>query len=628
MSSTKVINLPVGVVTAILTTSEFILSFIATIAGGAAVRGVWLMYLHRGGTASVTARSRSRRLIIRDFVSFAMAFWLVVSVAMVESNFEQTYVLTEQSKFSPRCLRMDQRVDPVLMDTLIPPLHLRIDEWILECSEDLRCINGIATVGLELETNGNGTKKMMNAPVCAMEQVVLNDIKIFVRAIKISSSSLTVVQNGHDFFEFFPYESPNIHNGSDPSVIASPNHTSPNECTKRHIGGPPIKLHTMWRTLVADGEQVSNMIQYELCRLHGDKPVATIQQAVEESCGSPVEVTTPYDSEHKLDPSCIRDHALRIGVPGVYHTTLLQNMSVQFHFNNGTTSFACLDAVVQVHYVFVSSEFLRHSGFHAHSSEMPVIVPFGAAVIRGHCERTLNVLGRAALLFSADSEWRNTFSSSIGRVPRYHANMMAVSSSLFPLDQMSEDTRGSNRSENSGTVHLNGPNLAFARYGNSKCRVRIVKQATGILIDGSFHSLTAATMVCSLLVLTAMILRLTAWISGHSWTVGSAKWALTEIAKRGATDLQIVVQSVDDVELGQGDENGVEATNGDRNYTEHPTPRLQRSQGSSHLSSPTSLTRSQSPKRILSEGRLARSRRQFISRINYELTFVHLGEST
>lgn len=624
MSSTIIVNFPVGVVTGILTSSEFILSLLATIAGATTVRGAWLVYLHRWGRASVTAQSRSRRLLLRDFVSFAMGIWLVASVSIVERNFEPTYVLSKESKVSPRCLRMDQPIEPALMDKLIPPVHLKVDQWIFRVSQDLQCENGIATVGLEGERSGTGTRETISAPVCSTEKVLLNDMNVVVRAVKISSDSLRLIYQGQDYFELFPYVKPSTIEGHDPSGTLFSKKKSLGECSSRHIGGPPLSMHTMWSTLDADGQQVSNMILYELCRLHGNNTVATIDRAVEDSCRSGANDTIQY----VFDPSCIGDQAKRMGIDGVYHTVKLENMSIQLHYNERAMSFACVDSAVQVHYVFVSAEFLRHSGLHMSHLEMSVIVPVGATVISGHCERTLNVLGRAALLFTADSEWRKTFSSRISRVTRYHANMMAISTSLFPLDQISDRVTASSRNGGNANVGLNGPNLGFLRHRSSDCRVRIVKQATGVVIDRSFYSLVIATAVCSLLVVMAAILRLTICLSGYSWTVGSAKWALMEFAKKEAKEPQIVVQPEIDLELAQGNENFAEALGGSEDYAEEPSSKPGHSRGGSQLSSGKSLIRSQTPMRSISEGRLVRSKRTFISRMNYELTFIEPDSKT
>lgn len=550
MSPSLVVNASIGTVAAVLTVVEFILSMIAAIAASAAVRGVWLMVLHRGGKASITAKSRNCRLVIRDFISFFVDVWLISSVAFIESKLKSTYVVTAETLLSSRCLRMDQSINPSLMDCLTPPLHLVPPPWVDDVAKGLGCKNGLSTVGLGELKKGNRGRHWFSAPVCEIQKTGLEDMKVDVRAVKICSGAFTVLHKGYDFFEIFPYWSPElisaqrsavaIRDGNVSAFDVTPNHPS-SQCRSRNINGPSLNMHTVWRSALADGKDLSNMIYYELCRLHGNKAVVTIPLSAEISCSQDATVFEQYDSGYIFDPTCIRDSATRMGIDGVSHTALLENISVQFHYDNGTRSFACLDAAVEVSYVFVSGAFVRRSGAETQDISASTIVPVSVAVLSGHCERTLNVLGRAALLFSADAEWRNPNISTKCRKVRYHGNMMSVTTSLFPLDEIKQDISGSKKIRKGIDDITDDPYFPDVRSARSQCHVRVVRQATEIMIDASFISLVIAAVVCALLVITGIGLRLTVWANGHLWQVGSAKWALEEIERLGANDLQVVV---------------------------------------------------------------------------------------
>lgn len=115
---------------------------------------------------------------------------------------------------------------------------------------------------------------------------------------------------------------------------------------------------------------------------------------------------------------------------------MLSNVSCLILSGQQQASYACIDATVRFEYIFLSSAFvLPHSP--TDMQERPVLVPVSFSVASGHCEQTIHVLARAALVYSADAEWRRTLIAHYTtRLQRYHMLMIATATSIFPLDKL------------------------------------------------------------------------------------------------------------------------------------------------------------------------------------------------
>lgn len=168
MSNTITIHHPVGQVAAVLTVMEFLLTAITAIALRAALRGLWLLSLHRTRRVSLSASARARRTTVVDALSFVMGVWLAVSVALVESNLSSGIRISNAApKSGPHCLAMNSTVLPnSLIGSITPTLRAGVEPWALSVAMQVGC-DALASVGTQVGTHiESGQKVEMAAPVC------------------------------------------------------------------------------------------------------------------------------------------------------------------------------------------------------------------------------------------------------------------------------------------------------------------------------------------------------------------------------------------------------------------------------------------------------------------------------
>lgn len=517
-----IVNIRLGALAGILTASEYILGSLAAIAGAALVRGIWLEYLHRGGVVPMSVKSRAARHTLRDFISFFIGICFVTAIALVETTLEPTYLITQQTVPESRCLQMAQWFHPLIQDSLIPPLQVNVEPWITRVAQILDCPlgHGIETVGLKSFVDIEGKEINISAPVCADEKLYPKNLSIALQYLSVESDGFEFNVDEAASAEIIPYWLKPIQRSvqtRDQGLIPDPD--GANECLSRSISPDWYEMNTEWTTTMLSGHGLSRTLYYEMCRLHGDRLIATLPLDVEKSCEQNFDVSgEPFDNDdHHLNPACLLEKTELY--PNVAHSVKLSNVSVII-VNKKSQSFVCVDADISVDYVFVSMDILRYLKYES-QFQTPALVMAKISVISGHCERTVHVIGRAALLYSAEAEWRDTYMAQLNRVERYHAFVIAVSTSIFPLDQL----------QNSVYPYEQNPADAAEndKLLKKECMVRPVTRATKIPKGGAFIFLITVTAVSSFVIILAFLIRVLVFCRGHDWTVGTTQWSFNQL---------------------------------------------------------------------------------------------------
>lgn len=510
MVSSVVVYLPVGAVAALLTTCEYFLTTVTGLAARAVVRGAWLLTLHRGGAASINGRARARRALVRDSFTFLLGIWYVASVALIESNLQTTYVIDDTPMLSESCVRLDRPLRASLLESLVPPMKSVLEPWVMHIAKNLKCDGGaLSSVGVGSSSNFYGVKTDMYAPVCSTNKTVdAKSLNVSYKELRAFPNMLSAKPGTTEIAEIFPYSTSLIRKWTG-------SHFGPlfaNDQLDRMQGGicelvNISSLHTAmscgWISMFTESTRISTTIHRWLCSLHSSKKPSILSIAEAAPC--------IYKAENLIKPDCLRIIALAGNALERAHLANVSALIVGKERDNG--SYACVDATVLIEYVFISPDSLPlMMGIHKAPSN-PVLVPTTFTIEAGHCERTTHVLGRAALIYSADAEWRQTDMADLDRATRYHAYMIAVSSSQFPLN-----TCDRQKSDNVGD-----------------CYVRRVAAATEIPKDWRFMLLISAVIFSLTLMTFGIVFRM--MFHGKPWTVGSTEWSLSQFMhEQGKTD--------------------------------------------------------------------------------------------
>lgn len=496
--SYAVVKLPVGTVAALLTSCEYLLSTIAALSARAAVHGSWLYNLHRGGEANIGVAARMKRNIRKDIIGSVIGIWLVISVALVESNLYASVVVSSSLVVSPMCVSTSYPFDIALFEDLVPSMRAVVEPWVIGVVDTLQCQGGLATIGGGAGTDIYGKKKNMSAPVCD-QSVVIPPERISIKLSRVHLSAKQIVYRPTEtaFFEIIPYSSRGI--GSDIPRLG-PEYEGEGPCGSKGISTYLAGLRHGWITLHANAHNVSVSVMESVCRQHLG-PVIPIPSDLAERCSN-LKVK-------ELDLSCVYTQTSKENI----HSAAIGDTSAIFiGESSADPSYACLNASIRIDYVFLPAMMFTKMAPPILVT-MPVLVPLRVAATSGYCERTVHVLGRAALVYSANAEWLNSELSELDRRSRYHAFMIAVSSSQFPL----------------ANIHSSLPRSSVGDYAESDtpCLLRGVSDVTLVPWDWCLWLLILGVSVACITMIVGLALRLI--FAGESWKVGSAQWSLTRL---------------------------------------------------------------------------------------------------
>lgn len=489
------VPLAVGTMAAILTAIEYILSTLSAFSVRAAMHGFWLIGLHRGGTATLDTRERLKQAFRKDIAGAVLGIWLVLGVALVESNLTEGVHLSQDPVNSTACVSMFGNFEPRRLKVDTPPYRTTVEPWVLKTAKILGCgKSGITSVGVGGATDSSGNKQNMSAPACADAPVYLRSrvIEAKLNAIKVESFYMQPQLPKSESFLIFPHNCIGMGTGIT-HLFTEKEGLGP--CGDRGIShfftsGTPTLQTTYLHYLNA-----SRTLHDRICMQHGNKSVRTVSDNTVNAC----------ISGQTINGACLLNRAPE----ELIHTYRATNVSALFTGRDvKAQSYACPNVMVEQKYVFISPLFISKLNKRTEAS-LNVLVVLSASPIEGICEPTVNVLGQAALLYTADAWWREDTLSKYDKQTLYHAYMMAVSSSQFPLN------------------HVAGTESATV---NGSCYVRPVTAVTEIALDWRLFLLMSG-IACSFLVITVgIVFRLI--YTGESWKVGSAHWSLSHLLER------------------------------------------------------------------------------------------------
>lgn len=517
MESGLILNLPVGRVAAILTVFEFVIGTATTLAIRGLIRGIWLFKLHKNGKASVNAKARSRRGLVRDFVTSAFGILLVASAALVESQLQSTVEITENPISSKACVRVDRPLDPDLLGTFVPPIQLIVEPWVLLVAQQIK--NGInkndrakaalATVGVGGTTTLKGEKAEMFAPVSPKLKSIDPHLIVFdITEVKVQPNRLSIKPGKTPAVEIFPFSTDGIDTSEKTEAHNEPLDAYRAYCESKQLSSLRIGLHTYWRSSYSQSMNVMQAVHDSICKYHreaiadksNERPLK--MEEIEE-CGI-WRVT-------KMNPNCLREKAVNLSLANdnvpessVIFSVDMSNSSALFYGKSRTdSSYACIDATINVEYVLLEAGVLNSLSPNR-NEQYPFIVPTRYTVKSGHCERTIHLLARTALLHSADVEWRMTDLAKLDRIRRYWSFMISASSALVDLTEIDVEDK----------------------TAESNCSIHPVRSITFVRYSWSVVLLVSITSICAILIVIASVYRL--YYRGPPWLIGSAYWSLNQ----------------------------------------------------------------------------------------------------
>lgn len=518
MESGLILNLSVGRVAAFLTVFEFMVCTVTTIAIRGLIRGIWLFKLHKNGKASVNAKARSKRGMVRDFVTSAFGILLAASAALVESQLQSTVEISENPIPSKACVRIDRPMDPDLLDTFLPPIQLIVEPWVLLVVQQIkdginkndRAKTALTTLGVGGTTTLNGEKAEMFAPVSLkLKSIDPRSIVFDITEVKVQANRLSIKPGKTAVVEIFPFST----DGIDTSEKTEANNESLDEyrvyCASKELSSLRIGLHTYWRSSYSQSVNVMQAVHDFICKSHRE---AVLDRSTER----PLKLEEIEDCGNwrvaNLNPNCLREKAVNLSlindnVPksSVLFRADVSNSSALFYGERrDDSSYACIDAIINVEYVLLEAEVLN-SLTPYRNEKYPFIVPTRYTVKSGHCERTIHLLARTALLHSADVEWRMTDLAQLDRIRRYWSFMISASSALVDLTELDVEDRPT----------------------ESNCSIHPVRYITFIRYSWRVVLLVSIISICAILIVTASVYRL--HYRGPSWLIGSAYWSLNQL---------------------------------------------------------------------------------------------------
>lgn len=496
-----IVHLPMGIVAAILTAIEYFFSTLSALSARATIRGSWLLLLHRRGKMSISRKSRE---VVRSLLSFALGVSWMISVAVVESNLQTAYVIAPYMKPSTQCIPVDFRMSPRNMRRFTPPLQLVVEPWVMQIAEQMQCARlryiGTGNGNNQDQDIGNINNVYMAAPVCYERNLSFDDrdglYATTVGLVHVSSElTLSVDMNQWNTIQLFPYSEEIV------STVTPENASYTDRivrfdfrnCVANNISTVVTEMHTFWQTMDIKSSTISKAILYEMCVLHGASAKQELPLEVERQCTM---------NETYIDVSCMRRRYTENGYE--LNAITLTNVSSLILSGRQQASHACIDASIKVEYIFISFTLIQSIlNLTATDIQRPVLIPVAFNVLSGHCETTVHVLARAAMVYSADAEWRRTLVTRFTtRLERYHLHMIATATSIFPLDKLRH-------------VHV-----------NDTCYVRRVEEVTAIHRD--WRTTFLSFVISCTLLIAVLGCGFRSLYNKQVWLVGSTEWSINQ----------------------------------------------------------------------------------------------------
>lgn len=506
-----IVNFTIGNVAAFLTVVEFLIGILIGFSAHAFIHGIWLVSIRRAEKPAFDMRHRKQRRRLKEVLVLIITTYLVLSVAFVESDLRTKYVMIRKPETSfAFCTNVNRTIRQQVLLWLPPPFYVEVPPWVLDIIEDLKCNEkgGIDSIGTGRDVSYSNESTVYNAPTCREAFNVTNPSATV--GVLYGKRQILVFSVGRsDVFEILPYDKSRIGPLADPVVTNAIFSDAVSPCVERGISPVITSISIAAQNSVASSGNFTTEILNTICRLHGSKSVTT-------SFNSP-------DASAELLDACVRQKSLSLNVScavSIAETSLgkasmynvdLEDMSVLLvGKNKDSASYVCLRSKLRYHYMFMNATWMQQYIIVRldFGLNLPILVPTKIEVLSGHCEETIHLLGRAALLFTMSSEWKENKMSRLDHISRYHAFMMTISGSNYAMDKI--DPYGEGK-ENNG------------------CRVRRVIEATNVPTNWRYVIFCVGVVISIVLMVLGCIFRS---LAGPNWEVGSTKWMIHRLINK------------------------------------------------------------------------------------------------
>lgn len=513
-----IVRFTIGNVAAFLTIAEFLIGF----SSHAFIHGAWLLSIRRSDKPAFDIRHRKQRRHLKTILVLIITTYLVLSVAFVESDLRSKYAMSREPDISfDYCINVNRSIRPQMLLWLPPPFHLEVAPWILHVVEDLNCNKkgGIDSIGTGRDISYSNESRVYNAPTCR-EIVHVTNPSATVGVLTGKGKILVFSVGRSDIFEILPYDDTRIGRFFNAVMTDTllPEAVSP--CVERGISPVITPISISAQNSVASSGNFTSEILSTICRLHGSGPVIS-------SFNSPT-------ASEKLVQKCVHRKSLSLNVScaisltetvrEVYtYSVDLEDMSVLIvGKRKHSPSYVCLISNIPYHYIFMNATWLQQYVIVRldFALNLPILVPTKIEVISGHCEETVHVLGRSALLYTMTSEWKEDSMSRVEQISRYHAFMMSVSGSTYAMDKINPYGKGEQR---------------------RPCGVRRVFEVTDVPTNWRYVILCLGIGMSIVLMALGFSFRC---LAGSNWEVGSTNWTIHRLINK-AHRKGVVLESCD-----------------------------------------------------------------------------------
>lgn len=497
-------NVEVGTLAAILTVFEYVLSTIAAISARASIHGLWLLRLHRGGSLPNDAKDLKRRAFRKDIFSFLLSVWLVAGVALLEANLRPSVRIKNRVIKSDHCVSVYGKYESYRTKSHVPPYRALVENWVLTAANGLNCGEyGIASIGTGGMTDSMGKRQNMAAPVCATEKVEVGKeiIGVKIDLTEVEDTYLKFEIGATAAYAILPYSSENL--GKDDENIGI-SQEGKGICGERGISALHTEFGSEYGTTFVQYGNLSYALHERICDAHPGR-VQSSQVIANTASPSWLHSVDAYIRVDVLRSQARSDQIFKYTISDAYF--LFQGKKID------DPTYACTNGTMEIEYVFASApdvarQLRKFRGQTAAIPTNPVLMQTSARMLEGHCERAIGPVSFAALLYSADAEWRNDHLAKVmkDKRMRYHMYAMAVSSAQFPLNGVQGDETPKN--------------------AEGECWVRPIDNVTKVKLDWRMLVMLIGFVVAFLVIGMSILFR--CLFPGESWQVGSTMWSLRQ----------------------------------------------------------------------------------------------------
>lgn len=516
---------PINTVAALLTTFEFVITLITAYCTRSLFHAISLYRLYSRGSLSIGPRNIASRRRLSDWTVLFLGFGLMNATALVEKDLEPSFRVSDTRVSPSQCVRMDDYFPRNISLNTVPDRSVRFERWPFRMATLMRCGNtGLSTIHAGGTYDEQGRITNLSAPICAepssddnvLAQSTSPKLVATMGQLRVSRVS-GVLQQTHaainlktDFFEALPYSfkayrteanSPWLFNSSSGGEVEPSQISNTTTCFSRQISLTSLCGGRWWNTEYVESAAVCRFMQGSLCALHGDRKVETLPSGSSSGCYR--------SSKKRLNVPCVAKKAKTLGVPT--YSSDVENITALFVKHPSEEAYACVEAKVRYHYLFMNGTDLDFKRF-----QFGVLIPVKVELLSGDCERTIFGLGRVALASTVDAEWSNTAFREADRRSRFNALTLLLALPVLSTQAMK---------------------LGNVRTDRQKpCELRAIHEITLINRDWKYWLLVFMITVDGIALVAGLCARLFFQFKHRPWNVASPSWT-TDLLIHERSDL-------------------------------------------------------------------------------------------